>query len=107
VVLRGREELGDLTIAERVQGNLHAFEQLLDDNALARRAEGFAHHDFVHGLLGLADAGREQHAFAECEAIGLHGAAAIKASGETLRRNRVGEGARLCGRDAVPLHKIL
>ena len=91
VVLRRRKQFRRFAVAERVQGNLHAFEKFLNDHVRARRAKGLADHDFVHGLFRLGHVGANQNAFAQREAVGFHHAFAASAGGKFLRGGNVVE----------------
>jgi hypothetical protein len=105
VILRRGENLRRLAVAQRVQRNLDAFEKFLDDHARARRAEGLADHDFVHGLFRFGLVGANQNAFAEREAVGFHHAFAAERA-QRLRRPAI-EKFRPRRRDAVFLHELL
>ena len=75
----------------------------------ARRAEGFADQDFVNGLVGLRHVRANQNAFAERQAVGLHGAFAVQRCRQmpwpptSPAVKRPGRGRR----DAVFLHEVL
>ena len=58
VVLGGGEEAGGRAIAQGVEGDLHAFQEFLDDDARAGGAEGLPDEDLVDGSFGLRHVAR-------------------------------------------------
>ena len=90
-----------------MQRNFDALEKFLDDDLGAGRAEGFAHHDFVHGFFRFSLIPANQNTFAEREAIGFHHALAAERSAKSFRRRHVRKCSRRRRRDAVFLHELL
>ena len=107
VVLRGGEEFGGLAVAQGVEGDFHAFEQFLDDDARPGRAKGLADEDVLDGLVGLGHVAADEDAFAQGEAVGFDGAAPAQGGGEARGGGRIGEGAGARGGDAIFLHELL
>ena len=84
-----------------------AFEKFLDDHVRARRAEGFADHDFVHGLFGFGLVRANQNAFAQRKAVGFHHAFAASEAQNFFAAADVGESSGRRRGDAVFLHEFL
>ena len=107
VILRRREEFRGLAVAEGVEGNLHPFKKLLNDDARAGAAKGFADQNLVDGPVRLLDVLADENAFAEREPVRLHCATAIERRGEVPGGGGIRKDFRASGGNAVALHEVL
>jgi len=77
---RGR--VGRCSVAQGVEGNLHAFQQFLDDDLAADRAEFLSEHDLINRRGGLQERRADDDALAQRQAVGFDGATAVEGRGK-------------------------
>jgi len=77
-----QEELGGFAVTKGVEGDFHAFQQFLDDDLAASRAEFLSEHDFVNGQGSLRRSGADDDAFPQGQAVGFDGATAPQGVGK-------------------------
>ena len=101
------KSLRGLAVAQRVQGNLRAFEQFLDDDGGARPAEGLLGQNFINGTVRFATVRQIRTPLPRARPSAFTAQMPFSFAANFLADGDIGKSAGAGSGDAVLFHEIL